>query len=136
MEDLQTDCIKGRQGEGIIVMSKILLVEDNYSIRQLLHMYFSEAGFAVIDACDGKQGFTIAKAEKPDLIITDLEMPIVNGTEMIKQLRGEPETANTPVWLFTGQGSFGVQESGANKTFYKPQDFDVLVSHVCELLPR
>jgi two-component system, chemotaxis family, chemotaxis protein CheY len=120
-------------------MSKILVVEDNHCIRQLLHVYFTEAGFAVFDACDGRQGLTLAKAERPDLIITDLEMPIVNGMEMVQQLRCEPEIADTPVLLFTGQHSLSPEiagEFGATKTFHKPGGFNELVFAVCEMLPN
>jgi DNA-binding response OmpR family regulator len=119
-------------------MSKILLVEDNNSIRELLHFLFTRDGFTVLDACDGKQGFSIAKAEKPDLIITDLEMPVVNGMEMVRQLRCEPDIADTPVLLFTGQGEMSPEAAwvfGVNKTFYKPRDYKNLVLAVRKMLP-
>jgi DNA-binding response OmpR family regulator len=124
---------------GVCIMSKILVVDDNFHIRQLLHMFFTDAGFAVFDAGDGKEGFTIAKAEKPDLIITDLHMPRGNGTELIKQLRGEPEMADTPVLLFTGEQSFNSQDAGevgAHQTFYKPHGFYELVQTVCAMFPH
>lgn len=120
-------------------MSKILLVDDNNSICELLHFLFTREGFTVIDAYDGKQGFSIAKAEKPDLIITDLEMPVVNGIEMVRQLRCEPEIANTPVLLFTGQGEMSPEAAwvfGVNKTFYKPKDFKNLIFAVRKMFPH
>jgi DNA-binding response OmpR family regulator len=120
-------------------VSKILVVEDNTDTRELLHLYFANAGFAVVEARDGKEGLSKARAEKPDLIITDLAMPRVDGTEMIKQLRSEPEMADTPVLVFTAHGSVTperMEEAGADKAFYKPHDFDELVEVVRELLPH
>ena len=118
-------------------MSKILVVEDNDDTRELLHIYFTQAGFVVLDARDGKEGLSIAKAEKPDLVITDMAMPNVDGSEMIRRLRTEPEVAKTPIIVFTAHGSVTpeiVRRAGANKAFYKPFDFSDLVIVVREML--
>ena len=81
----------------------------------------------------------MAQAEKPDLIITDLAMPNVDGTQMIRQLRAEPEIADTPVLVFTAHGSVSpeaIKEAGADQAFYKPFDFDEMVKIVREMIPQ
>jgi DNA-binding response OmpR family regulator len=111
----------------------ILVVEDNPDTRELLHLYFKNAGFTVVTASDGSEGLYMAKAEKPDLILTDLAMPKMDGMEMIKKLREEAETAPIPIVIFTAHGSVTIEdatEAGADKVFYKPFDFDELVKVV------
>lgn len=118
-------------------MSKILIVEDNPDTLELLHIYFANAGFSVIDACDGREGLYSAMLENPDLIITDMAMPRVDGSEMIKRLRDQPATASTPVVVFTACESVTpekVKEVGADIVFYKPFDFDELVQVVRDLI--
>jgi DNA-binding response OmpR family regulator len=118
---------------------KILIVEDNKDTRELLHLYFTNAGFVVNMASDGADGLYLAKAEKPDLIITDISMPNISGTEMIKQLRADPESAKVPILVFTAYGSSTIEEAlevGADKAFYKPFDFDELVNLVRAILQQ
>jgi DNA-binding response OmpR family regulator len=124
---------------GTVPMSKILVVEDNADTRELLDIYFTNAGFTVATAIDGHEGFQKAQAEKPDLIITDIAMPNVDGAEMIRQLRAEPEMADTPVLVFTAHGSATpekVKAAGANQAFYKPFDFDEMVKIVRKMIPQ
>src|SRR5258706_3350154 len=111
---------------GVVIVSKILVVEDNNDTRELLHIFFANAGFSVVEGSDGREGLYQAMVEKPDLIITDMAMPRLDGSEMIKRLRKEPDTADTPVLVFTAHGSVTpeiVREAGADKAFYKPFDF-------------
>jgi DNA-binding response OmpR family regulator len=134
---MNTAWIEIIQSIGVRIVSKILVVEDNPDTRELLHIYFSNAGFSVIDACDGREGLLRARAYKPDLIITDMAMPKVNGYEMIKQLHTEPATTDIPILVFTAHESVTpekVIEAGADKAFYKPHDFDDLVEVVREML--
>jgi DNA-binding response OmpR family regulator len=124
---------------GINFMSKILVVEDNTDTLELLNIYFTNAGFTVETATDGSEGLHKAQTEKPDLIITDLAMPNVDGTEMIRQLRLEPETAATPVLVFTAHGSVSpetVRQAGADQAFYKPFDFDEMVKIVRKMISQ
>ena len=119
--------------ENLLLSSKLLVVEDIQDTRELLHLYFTNAGFAVSIASDGLEGLCLTKVEKPDAIITDLAMPRLDGMEMIKRLRKDPDTANIPVIVFTAHGSVTpeeAQESGAEAIFYKPFDFDELVKIV------
>jgi DNA-binding response OmpR family regulator len=118
-------------------MSKILIVEDIQDTRELLHIYFNNAGFTTATATDGSEGFELAVAEKPDVIITDMAMPNVDGFEMIRMLRFEPTTAKIPIVIFTAHGSVSrdvVKKAGASEIFYKPFDFDELVKNVKSLI--
>src|SRR5204862_958198 len=108
----------------------------NNDTRELLHIFFANAGFSVVEASDGREGLYQAMVEKPDLIVTDMAMPRLDGSEMIKRLRKEPDTADTPVLVFTAHGSVTpekVREAGADKAFYKPFDFDELVGVVRQM---
>jgi two-component system chemotaxis response regulator CheY len=116
---------------------KILVVEDNRDTRDLLHLYFTNANFAVATAVDGEDGIHKATAERPDVILTDLSMPKMNGIEMIKVLRRQSATANIPILVFTARGyttTKEAMEAGADQTFYKPFDFDALVEVIRGLL--
>jgi DNA-binding response OmpR family regulator len=118
-------------------MSKILVVEDTEDTRELLSIYFKNAGFEVDSAMDGGEGFYLAMAKNPDVIITDMAMPNVNGGQMIRMLRAEPNTAKIPIVVFTAHNSVSpqaVREAGADKVFYKPFDFDELVENVRNLI--
>jgi DNA-binding response OmpR family regulator len=117
--------------------NKILIVEDITDTRELLHLYFTNAGFVVATATDGGEGIYMANSELPDIILTDLSMPNMSGVEMIKHLRSQLETAKVPILVFTAYGSGTTEqaiEAGATQAFYKPFDFDELVEVVHQLL--
>src|SRR5687768_8916236 len=106
---------------------KILVVEDNSDSRDLLHLFFTNEGYTVPTAVDGREGLEMAKVEKPDLILTDIAMPEMDGLEMIRQIRLEPEGAKTPILIFTAHRSFTTEEAreaGADQVFYKPVNID------------
>lgn len=115
----------------------ILVVDDTVDTRDLLHLYLTTAGFTVIIAGDGGEGLYRAKAERPDLIITDINMPNLDGVSMIKELRAEPETAATPVIALTAYGREfreAATDAGANATMEKPFNFEELTEEVRSLL--
>ena len=117
--------------------SKILIVEDNQDTREIMKHYFTYSDFKVMTAIDGGEGLDLAKAEHPDLIITDLSMPGMSGVDMIKHLHTDSETARIPVLIFTARGSGVAKDglkAGALKAFYKPLGFDALVDEVKDLL--
>jgi two-component system alkaline phosphatase synthesis response regulator PhoP len=117
---------------------KILVVEDNLDSRNLLHFYLMTKGYSAITAADGAEGIYLAKVEKPDLIVTDLMMPNLDGIELIRQIRSDPETADISIVIYTAFGSESAElalEAGANKIFQKPFDLDHLVEFI-EQLPQ
>lgn len=82
-------------------MAKILIVEDDPSIVELLKLHFTERGHQVVVAQDGLSGPMIAAREKPDLVILDFNMPAANGGKVLERLRGSTFTATTPVFFVT-----------------------------------
>jgi DNA-binding response OmpR family regulator len=121
------------------VTFKILIVEDVPDTREALHLYFKHQGFTVLTAADGQDGLEIARAEKPDVILTDIAMPEMDGETMIRKIRSDEGNSELPIFVFTARGSGtvkGAMKAGATQAFYKPFDFDELAKLVCEVLDR
>lgn len=117
--------------------AKILVVEDNLDMREVLHLYLKTEGFEVVTASDGREGLYMARAEKPDLILTDLHMPELDGISMVKELRAEPELKDTPIIVITAFGSEERDEAiraGADRAINKPTHFESLIDDINELL--
>jgi two-component system cell cycle response regulator len=81
---------------------KILLVEDSRSIRMENERALSRAGYEVICAADGEEALKFAREQQPDLILLDLLLPKMTGTEVLGHLKREPETSNIPVVVVSG----------------------------------
>jgi two-component system cell cycle response regulator DivK len=75
----------------------ILLVEDHEDIRSATRTRLCHAGYDVLEAADGQQGVELARAEVPDLIFMDLELPILNGFEAIQQIRADESCCGVPI---------------------------------------
>jgi len=82
-------------------MAKILLVEDNEMNRDMLSRRLQRRGFEVIMALDGEQGIAMARDEKPDLILMDMSLPVLDGWEASRQLKADPETKRIPIIALT-----------------------------------
>ena len=83
---------------------KVLIVDDEIHIVQVVAIKLKNNGFDVITAENGQEALDAAISEKPDLIITDFQMPIMNGLELVEKLRAEPDIADTPVIMLTARG--------------------------------
>jgi CheY-like chemotaxis protein len=118
--------------------SKILVVDDNAEMREIVHMYLSEAGFDVITACDGQDGLYLAIAEQPDLILSDIKMPNIDGIQFTENIRSNDKTKNIPIIIWTSLGSNTPLEeairAGANRAINKPTHFETLIDDVQEVL--
>jgi DNA-binding response OmpR family regulator len=93
--------------------------------------------FDVITAEDGRIGIDTAKAERPDIIITDINMPNLNGIEMIRLLRSEVDLSSVPIMAITAYGQNVAQEAveaGADQATTKPIEFDSLIRGIRQLL--
>ncbi|HEV7861012.1 MAG TPA: response regulator [Pyrinomonadaceae bacterium] len=118
-------------------MPKILVVEDTADTREILHLYLTREGFDVSIAADGGEGLYMALANHPDLIVTDITMPKMDGVQMIKQIRNEPELALTPIIAMTAYGKGFCEdaiEAGATDTIQKPFEFGPFIAQVRSLL--
>jgi DNA-binding response OmpR family regulator len=90
---------------------KILLVEDDFSIRELYQRVLADTHYNVITADDGVEGLKAVNENNPDLILLDIMMPRMNGIDVLKELKANPKTAQIPVVLLSNLG----QESVTNK---------------------
>jgi DNA-binding response OmpR family regulator len=107
-----------------------LLVEDNDEMRQFLKESL-EPFYKVAEAADGKEGFARAKEISPDLIISDVMMPNMNGTELCKALKRDIDTSHIPVLMLTAKTALASQkeglDSGADYYFPKPLNMELLM---------
>lgn len=76
---------------------KILVVDDDKLIRESLAAMLRNQGHVVVEAADGQEGIKVAEKERPDLVITDIRMPVLDGSEMIKQLRSQDYGSHLPI---------------------------------------
>jgi len=83
---------------------KILVVDDEIHIVHVVAIKLKNNGFDVITAGNGEAGFELACRELPDMIVTDFQMPVMTGVEMIEKLRNTEETKNIPVLMLTARG--------------------------------
>ena len=83
---------------------RILHIEDNASNRKAVRHILRMTDYGLIEANDGQQGFELAMQYVPDVVITDLQMPVLSGYEMSVKLRAEPATSHIPVLMLTARG--------------------------------
>ena len=122
-----------------IELDKILVIEDNRDSRDILSKLLRMSGYDVMSASDGETGYTAALKHEPDLIITDIHMPKMDGIEFVKRIRLEGSLAETPVLVVTAFGSNVAREAieaGANASAEKPFDFDKFLGTVQGLIGR
>lgn len=88
-------------------MKKILFIEDESALQKTFGDVLEQEGYKMISALDGKDGLTLAKSEKPDLILLDLILPKLHGFEVLKQLKEDEETKETPIIVLTNLEGVG-----------------------------
>lgn len=91
---------------------KVLVVDDDPHIRELVKMKLQSAGHDVITAVDGQDGLDTALREQPGLVLLDIAMPKLTGLEVCEKLRAEPSTAQLPIVLITARSSEADVEKG------------------------
>ena len=122
-------------------MIKILYVEDNDDNVYMLKMRLELLGdFEVLAAEDGEKGCEIALRERPDIILMDLEMPVIDGWEAARRLKGDPQTHDIPVIALSAHALAGEREkaiaAGCDEFDTKPIEFERLVATVRRLLAQ
>ena len=88
---------------------KVLVVDDEIHIVHVVTIKLRNNGYEVVSASDGAEAYELACSEKPDIVVTDYQMPVMSGLELIEKLRATPQTADVPVIMLTAR-SFAVQE--------------------------
>lgn len=107
-------------------MTRILAVDDSPSMRQLVSATLRDAGFDVIEAVDGKDALTKAQSREADVVLTDVNMPNMNGIELIRSLRALPAYKFTPMLLLTTESGTDRKAEGkaAGATGWLVKPFD------------
>jgi len=112
----------------------LLLIDDSLSIRKFVGRMLESAGYEVDTAVDGEEGLRKASAQNYRLIITDLEMPKLNGYEVIQGLRSRPQTQQTPIIVMTTRAGDKHRQAalniGANSYIAKPVEERVLIQEI------
>jgi two-component system, cell cycle response regulator DivK len=121
-------------------MPKILLVEDNEMNRDMLTRRLEKRGFSVAIAVDGGEGVAKAKSEKPDLILLDMSLPVMDGWEAAKQIKADAGTAGIPIIALTAHAMASDREkclaAGCNDFDTKPVELPRLLGKIDELLKQ
>ena len=120
-------------------MAKILLVEDNETNRDMLSRRLIRRGYEVMLAVNGEDGIEVARAQKPDLILMDMSMPILDGWEATRRLKADVGTASIPVIALTAHAMAGdeakAKEAGCDDYDTKPTDLQRLLDKIEALIP-
>lgn len=116
---------------------KVLIVEDNYDLRSFLASRLNE-NFEVVQAIDGKEGIQMAKIHNPDIIVSDLMMPNVDGFELCVNIKNHLDTSHIPIILLTAKNTVSDQitglEMGADDYLPKPFNFELLLARINNLI--
>jgi CheY-like chemotaxis protein len=119
-------------------MAKILLVEDNEMNRDMLSRRLVRNGYEVSIAIDGQQGVNMALSERPDLILMDMSLPVIDGWEATRQVRANDATRQIPVIALTAHAMAGdrekAMEAGCDDYDTKPVEITRLLGKIVALL--
>ena len=126
---------------GDATMSKtILVVEDQEDNRQILRDLLGSAGFRMIEAHDGEQALTVARSERPNLILMDIQLPILDGYEATRSIKRDPELKHIPVIAVTSYALSGDEEraraAGCDGYVGKPYSTRHLLAKIGQFLEQ
>ncbi len=123
-------------------MGKVLLVDDDLVVRRVVHVFLEGAGHEVVEAGNGIEALEVFDEVRPDLVLTDILMPKMNGLEMMVEMRRRRPGVNLIAMSGGGRPDAGpsvlmlARDLGAAHTFGKPLDMAALLSAVASLAPR
>jgi len=125
--------------DGSAMCKRILTIDDSKTMRDMLLLALTDAGFEVLQAVDGQDGLTMLDREKVDVVITDINMPKMNGYEVIEHMRANPGHRDTPILVLTTesdqQNKERARQAGANGWIVKPFDPDKLAAVIRQISP-
>jgi two-component system, cell cycle response regulator DivK len=120
-------------------MAKLLLVEDNEMNRDMLSRRLIRRGYEVAIAVDGDEGVTMAQSEKPDLVLMDMSLPVIDGWEATRRIKSSEETRHLPIIGLTAHAMAGDREkaleAGCDDYDTKPIELERLIGKIEALLP-
>ena len=116
--------------------AKVLVVDDSPNVRRLIRTALEGHGYAVSESEDGEQALASAQASPPDLVITDIYMPVMDGLSLVQAIRALPSLRFTPVLILTTEASEGMKERGraAGATGWIVKPFEA--EQLCRLVAR
>ena len=118
---------------------RILTIDDSKTIRDMLLLTLNEAGFEVLQAVDGLDGLDVLDKERVDVVVTDINMPRMDGYEVIRQMRKNAVHKSTPILVLTTESESAkrniAREAGATGWMVKPFDPDRLVATINKVAP-
>jgi CheY-like chemotaxis protein len=108
-----------------VATKRVLIVEDNFDNRVIYSDLLRHAGYEVLEAEEGRQGLDVARTARPDVVLLDLSMPVMDGWETLRRLREDPATAEIPVFALSAHVLFDgdferATEAGFTGYFTKP----------------
>lgn len=115
----------------------ILIVEDDADSREVLSLILRAEGFSVLTAEDGQQALELVNDAPPDLVITDIQMPNIDGIELIKRMRAQFESKSIPIVVMSAFGSGITRDAlkaGADRSTPKPMQVRALLNLIKQLL--
>jgi DNA-binding response OmpR family regulator len=125
------------ENEVLILSKKVLIVEDDGNIAELLHLYLEKEGFTTQVAKDGGKGVELFRSFQPDLVLLDLMLPVLDGFSVLKRIR---ETDKTPVIMLTAKGETEDKvsglEQGADDYIVKPFEMKEVLARIHAVLRR
>lgn len=121
-------------------MTKILVIDDDYAINELIKVNLELHGYEIIQAYNGTEGFALAKQELPDLVVLDVMMPEVDGYTVAQRIRQATEIADTPIIMLTALSELNDKVNGFNigvdDYITKPFEIEELLVRIRALLKR
>ncbi len=118
---------------------RILTIDDSKTIRDMLRLTLLDAGFEVLQAVDGQDGVDVLEREKVDVVITDINMPKMDGYGVIRHMRAQPAHKSTPILVLTTESEVEkrniAREAGATGWMVKPFDPEQLVATIYKVAP-
>jgi CheY-like chemotaxis protein len=121
-------------------MAKILIVEDNEMNRDMLSRRLERRGFAIVMAMDGQQGVDMARSEKPDLILMDMSLPVMDGWTATQAIKADADLTKIPVIALTAHAMAGDREkamaAGCDDYDTKPIELPRLLEKIGKFLPN
>ena len=121
-------------------MTKILVVEDQEDNRQILRDLLGSADYEIVEAENGQEALTAVVAHKPDLILMDIQLPIMDGYEATRRIKADPATKSIPIIVVTSYALSGdegkAREAGCDAYVTKPYSPRQLLAKIREYLPK